>query len=61
MNAILINQKHLPKDETKSRVIGGKASTLDVKKMNVQKDPSESESSLEFLILLLGSSFHMPI
>ncbi len=41
MNAILINQKHLPiKDETKSRVVGGKGSTLDVKKMNVQKDPS---------------------
>ena len=38
-----------------------KSTTLDIKKINPKKDPSESESSLELLILLLGQSFDMAV
>ena len=38
-----------------------KSTTLDIKKINPQKDPNDSESSLELLILLLGRSFGMAV
>jgi hypothetical protein len=61
MKALLINQKPLltktdPKGKTQS-----KTNTLDVKRVNLQKDPVDSESSLEFLIILLANSFAMPV
>jgi|JI9StandDraft_2_1071091.scaffolds.fasta_scaffold158127_1 hypothetical protein len=61
MKTVLINQKTLlNKSDVKSK-IAVKSNTLDIKKINPQKDPGESESSLEFLILLLGNSFGMPV
>ena len=52
----------------KQRVVGGgdkgeigKHSSLDIRKIKLDKDPEESESSLEFLILLLTSSLNMTI
>jgi len=62
MKALLINQKPLQpvKSEGKAKTTQ-KNNTLDIKKINVQKNPDESESSLEFLILLLGSSFNMSV
>lgn len=50
----------LNKSEVRSKN-PAKSNTLDIKKINPQKDPGESESSLEFLILLLGNSFGMPV
>ena len=38
-----------------------KGFSLDVKKVNFSKTPEESESSLEFLILLLKSSLGMKL
>ena len=38
-----------------------KSTTLDIKKINPKKDPADSESSLELLILLLGQSFDMAV
>ena len=38
-----------------------KSTTLDIKKINPKKNPSESESSLELLILLLGQSLDMAV
>jgi hypothetical protein len=61
MKTIIINQKTLlNKSEIKSKN-PTKSNTLDIKKVNLQKNPGESESSLEFLILLLGNSFGMPV
>lgn len=37
----------------------GKAQAVDIKKINLTKDPEESESSLEFLMLLLKASLGM--
>lgn len=34
---------------------------MDIKKINLSKDPDESESSLEFFIILLTQSFNMTI
>lgn len=60
MEKILINQKVLlSKSDLKNKT--NKTNTLDIKKISLQKDPSESESSLQFLILLLGKSFVMPV
>lgn len=56
----MINQKPLPKKGEDKGKPAGRPNTLDIKKINPQKDPSESESSLQFLILLLGNSFGMP-
>ena len=38
-----------------------KTSTLDIKKINMQKNPDDAESSLEFLILLLTTSLGISI
>ena len=60
MKALIVNQKPLQITDSKNKT-QGKNNTLDVKRINLQKDPAESESSLEFLILLLASSFEMPV
>jgi hypothetical protein len=46
MQSILINQKPLPiKIDPKGKG-AQKSNTLDIKKINLQRDPAESESSL---------------
>ena len=46
MKELLVNQKPLPlKIDPKNKTVA-KTNTLDIKKINIQKDPSESESSL---------------
>ena len=39
----------------------GRTQAVDVKKINLNKDPEESESSLEFLMLLLRTSLNMTL
>ena len=38
-----------------------KSSALDIKKINLQRNPDDSESSLEFLILLLSSALNLSV
>ena len=56
MRLVQINEKPAVKAQSSP-----KAHTLDVKRINLQKNPADSESSLEYLILLLAASFSMPV
>lgn len=46
MKNVLINQKPLPAGNDSKAKTQSKTNTLDVKRINLQKDPAESESSL---------------
>ena len=62
MKKIVVLERAGNKSEKNVSVRGGaKGNTVDIKKINLQKDPEESESSLEFLILLLSTSLGMPV
>ena len=62
MKKVLVLEKAGNKSEKSVNIKPvGKPNTVDIKKINVQKDPEESESSLEFLIILLSSSLSMPV
>ena len=56
-----MNQTSVSKKDPKSKDKESQNGVLDIKKINLSKDPDESESSLEFFILLLTQSFNMPI
>jgi hypothetical protein len=46
MKNVVINQKALPSENDPKGKTQSKPNTLDVKRINLQKDPAESESSL---------------
>jgi hypothetical protein len=56
----LVSKAQAAKTDAKAKATQ-KSNTLDIKRINVSKNPDESESSLEFLILLLTSSFNMSV
>lgn len=56
-----MNQTSVSKKDPKSKDKESQNGVLDIKKINLSKDPDESESSLEFFILLLTQSFNMSI
>jgi hypothetical protein len=58
MEKVKIKEKAVYRSQKASQ---RKTQPIDLKKINLQKNPEESESSLEFLILLLTSSLSMPI
>lgn len=62
MKEIAIKGKKNTEKMEKTQKTSAKHSTsLDIKKINLQKDPNETESSLEYLILLLASSLNMTV
>lgn len=58
---VKMNQTSVSKKDPKSKDKESQNGVLDIKKINLSKDPDESESSLEFFILLLTQSFNMSI
>lgn len=58
---VKMNQTSVSKKDSKSKDKESQNGVLDIKKINLSKDPDESESSLEFFILLLTQSFNMSI
>ena len=58
---VKMNQTSASKKDSKSKDKESQNGVLDIKKINLSKDPDESQSSLEFFILLLTQSFNMSI
>lgn len=61
MKGVKVREKANAQKGEKNMKNPHKSSSLDVKKINLQKNPNDSDSSLEFLILLLSSSLGLSI
>ena len=61
MDNVRLSEKVNPGKAEKTQKNISKPSSLDIKKINLQRNPDDSDSSLEFLILLLASSLGLSV